>query len=57
MPGVVIPFRRKDISESSQTVVKIKLGGLPLANLLGGMLAVMSAFLAYSVVSPAHVGT
>jgi amino acid transporter len=56
LAGIVFPFRRRDIFDSSPTIVKIKLGGLPLVSLLGGMLAVIAAFLAYSVISPAYVG-
>ena len=56
LAGVVFPFRRRDIFDSSPTIVKVKLGGLPLVSLLGAMLAVISAFLAYSVVSPAYIG-
>jgi amino acid transporter len=55
--GIVFPFRRRDLFDSSPTVVRIRLGPLPLVTLLGAMLAAIAAFLAYSVVSPAYIGT
>jgi hypothetical protein len=56
LAGIAFPFRRKDVFDSSPSVVKMKIGPLPVVTLLGAMLAAISAFLAYSVVSPAYVG-
>lgn len=54
--GIAFPFRRKEIFEISPRLVKMKIGSVPVLSILGVILAAVSVFIAYSVISPAYVG-
>jgi amino acid transporter len=54
--GIVFPFRKRGVFESSPGAVKYKIGSIPLMTILGVMLAIIAAFIAYAVISPSYIG-
>jgi len=55
--GVVFPFRRKSIFESSPPIVTKKVAGIPLISLLGLITIALSGWLIYAGFMPAIAGT
>ena len=54
--ALVFPFRRKDIFESSPSVVKRKIGGLPVISLLGILTLISAGFVTYAILTPSYSG-
>ena len=54
--AMIIPYRRKDIIESSPAIVRKKIVGVPILTVLGFLTAVTQAFLAYGAVWPSVYG-
>jgi len=55
--GIVFPWRRKDIFDTSPEIVKKKVAGVPLITLLGIGTLICSIYIAYASVAPAYMGT
>jgi amino acid transporter len=55
--GIVYPWRRKDLFETSPSVVKRKFAGLPTITWLGIGALICSIYIAYASVAPAYQGT
>jgi hypothetical protein len=55
--AAVLPFRRKDIFETTSGTMRRKLGGLPLISLLGGFTAIAGLGLVYASISPSIILT
>ena len=55
--GIVFPWRRKDIFDSSPEIVKRKVAGVPMISLLGIGALICTLYIGYASVAPAYVGT
>jgi len=55
--GIVFPWRRKDIFDTSPEIVKKKVAGLPLISLLGIFALGCTLYIGYASVAPAYQGT
>jgi basic amino acid/polyamine antiporter, APA family len=55
--GMIFPWRRKDIFEASPSVVKMKVGPVPVITILGFITLLISIWIGYASLSPAMVGT
>jgi hypothetical protein len=53
---MIFPYRRKDIFEASPSIVKAKLGGVPLVSILGFITLISSIYLAWVVMEPHLTG-
>ena len=54
--GIIFPYRRKDIFESSPPIVKKKVAGVPVLSILGVLTIVISFWLGYASLGPSFVG-
>jgi amino acid transporter len=55
--GIIFPWRRKDLFESSPNIVKRKIAGIPTITWLGLGSLICSLYIAYASVAPAYQGT
>ena len=55
--GIVFPWRRKDIFDSSPEIVKKKVAGVPMISLLGVATLICTLYIGYASVAPAYQGT
>ena len=55
--GIVFPWRRKDIFDSSPEIVKRKVAGVPMISLLGIAALLCTLYIGYASVAPAYQGT
>lgn len=55
--GIVFPWRRKDIFDSSPEIVKRKVAGVPMISLLGIGALICTLYIGYASVAPAYQGT
>jgi amino acid transporter len=54
--AVILPYRRKEVFESSPRIVRYKIGRVPLLSILGAVGVVLSLFISYSTLLPAFNG-
>lgn len=54
--AVVFPWRRKDIFNGAPSIVRIKIGPLPLLSLVGVIAGILSLWVSYSALLPALTG-
>ncbi len=54
--GIVFPWRRKDLFETSPEIVRRKVLGIPLISLLGFLTLLASIYIGYDSVAPAYSG-
>ena len=52
LAAVWFPYRRRDIFDVSPSIVRKRIGGVPVISILGGAGFIVSAFLAYSTLQP-----
>ncbi len=57
LAGIVFPVVKKDLFESSPSIVKRKVLGVPLISLLGFLSLIVSIYIAYASLTPAMAGT
>jgi amino acid transporter len=55
--GIVFPYRRKELFESSPAMVKRRIAGIPVISILGFLSLAVSIFVAYASLMPAYIGT
>ena len=55
--GILFPWRRKDIFDSSPEIVKRKVAGVPMISLLGVAALICTLYIGYASVAPAYQGT
>ena len=55
--GIIFPWRRKDIFDSSPEIVKRKVAGVPMITLLGIAALICTLYIGYASVAPAYQGT
>ena len=55
--GIVFPWRRKDIFDTSPEIVKKKVAGIPLISLLGIGALICSLYIGYASIAPAYMGS
>jgi amino acid transporter len=55
--GILFPWRRKDIFDSSPEIVRKRVAGVPLITLLGIAALICTIFIGYASVAPAYQGT
>ncbi|MEM2986595.1 MAG: APC family permease [Nitrososphaerota archaeon] len=55
--AILFPYRRKDIYEAAPSIVRSKIGPIPLLSLLGALTIIPSVWLGYASLSPAMIGT
>ncbi len=56
LAGILFPFRRKDIFDSSPDIVKKRIGGIPMISIIGAISLVSSLFVGYSLLTPQFSG-
>ena len=56
LAGILFPFRRKDIFDSSPDIVKKRIGGIPMISIIGAISLVSSLFVGYSLLTPEFSG-
>lgn len=54
--GIIFPWRRKDLFETSPEIVRKKIAGVPMISLLGFLTLLASIYIAYDSVAPAYSG-
>ncbi|MHA1581347.1 MAG: APC family permease [Candidatus Baldrarchaeia archaeon] len=54
--GIILPFKRKDIFEISPSIVRAKIGNMPVVSILGAITLVISVWLAYAGAMPVISG-
>ncbi|HKW05397.1 MAG TPA: amino acid permease [Nitrososphaerales archaeon] len=57
LAAIVYPFRRKDIFQSSESIARYKVGGIPLISIFGVMGFIISIVTIYAVLLPAIGGS
>jgi len=55
--GIVFPYRRKDIFEKAPSIVRARVGPVPVLAILSVLTIIISLWLAYGSMSPALIGT
>jgi amino acid transporter len=55
--GIIFPWRRKDIFDSSPEIVKRRVAGIPAISLLGIGALICTLYIGYASVAPAYQGT
>jgi len=55
--GIVFPWRRKDIFDTSPEIVKKRVAGIPLISLLGIGALICSLYIGYASIAPAYMGS
>jgi amino acid transporter len=55
--AAIFPWRRKDIYGSAPSIVKAKIGPLPLVTLAGVIAGILSLWVSYSSIIPAYTGS
>ncbi|MEM3638318.1 MAG: amino acid permease [Conexivisphaerales archaeon] len=54
--AAIFPFRRKELFETSPSIVKKRLAGVPLITILGVVAGLLSLFVSYSTILPSFTG-
>ncbi len=57
LAGIIFPWRRKNIFETSPEIVKRRIAGVPVISILGAGTLVCSIYIGYASVAPAYAGT
>lgn len=52
LAAIFYPYRRKDIFSLSEPAAKMKIGGIPLVSILGGISFVLSIVIVYAIILP-----
>jgi basic amino acid/polyamine antiporter, APA family len=55
--AILFPYRKKSIFESSPSLVKSKVGGIPVVAILGLLSVAFSVFIGYSLFTPSYSGS
>ena len=55
--AIAFPYRKKSIFESSPSLVKSKVGGIPVVAILGLLSVAFSVFIGYSLFTPSYSGS
>jgi amino acid transporter len=56
LAGMIFPYRRKDIFDSSPDIVKKRIAGVPVISIFGFLSFVVSIFVGYSLLTPEFSG-
>ncbi len=56
LAGILFPYRRRDIFDSSPDIVKTRIVGIPVVSIVGAISLVASIFMGYSLITPAFSG-